>query len=124
MISIDMDLPKSCSGCRFLVVGRCAAAEHNHINGAFIGDTSRRAKECPLKPLEAPVTASIDLGGEFTAEKKKPAETEKNGYIRKELLFDFNGIRLTSDETFEGVLCEGLRTLAKDMKAYLEKGYV
>ena len=124
MISIDMDLPKSCSECRFLYQSRCMAINHNHVIMVYVGDTSKRAEECPLKPIEAPVTASVDLGGEFSAEEEKPAETAKNGYIRKELLFDSNGIRLTSDETFEGVLCEGLRTLARDMKAYLEKGYV
>lgn len=84
------------------------AINHNHVIMVYVGDISKRAEECPLRPLEAPVTASVDLGGEFTAEKKKPAETAKNGYIRKELLFDPNGIRYTCDETLERAMANAL----------------
>ena len=80
MISIDMDLPKSCSECRFLYQSRCMAINHNHVIMVYVGDISKRAEECPLKPFEAPVTASIDLDGEITAEKEKPLKTGNKGY--------------------------------------------
>lgn len=121
MISIDMDLPKSCSECRFLIRSRCMAINHNHVIMVYVGDITKRAEECPLRPLEAPVTASEDLGGEFTAKEEKPAETAKNGYIRTELVLDANGIRCEREAT---AVHEFLTMAAEAMQKYRDRGYV
>ena len=49
-VKIEMDMPKSCSSCRFRWFGMCAATDN--AKGIFKQNPKRRPSWCPLQEVK------------------------------------------------------------------------